>query len=166
MIKPLLSLSLILVFLAGCAGPGGLVEAPAQVTKHPEAVALSDQPLVKEKLMAQFRQWRGTPYQYGGVGGEGFDCSGFVYHSFRTQLGRDLPRTTAGQIRLGESVADSRRQVGDLVFFKTGFKKRHVGIYLGEAEFLHASTSQGVTISSLKNPYWQSGYWQTRRLPE
>lgn len=166
MLKPFLSLSPILFFLVGCASTGGYGEAPVPVTKHPEAMALSEQGQVKEKLMAQYYQWQGTPYRLGGMGDDGFDCSGFVHHTFRSRLGRDLPRTTIDQVQLGVSVANGARQAGDLVFFKTGFKKRHVGIYLGEEEFLHASTSQGVTISSLANPYWQSSYWQTRRLPD
>jgi cell wall-associated NlpC family hydrolase len=62
-------------------------------------------------------------------------------------------------------VALDELQTADLVFFKTGWKTRHVGIYIGEGQFLHASTSRGVMISSLDNPYWQRHYWTSRRVP-
>ncbi len=68
------------------------------------------------------------------------------------------------QRKLGFAVKKSQLKVGDLLFFKTGWSSRHVGIYIGNNEFMHASTSQGVMISSLDNSYWKQKYWQARRL--
>ncbi len=75
-----------------------------------------------------------------------------------------LPRTTAEQSQLGKAVPRSMAKKGDLVFFRTGRSMRHVGIYMGNNEFLHASTSQGVVVSSLDTPYWQRAFWQIRRI--
>ncbi len=75
-----------------------------------------------------------------------------------------LPRTVDEQRKLGFAVKKSQLKVGDLLFFKTGWSSRHVGIYIGNNEFMHASTSQGVMISSLDNSYWKQKYWQARRL--
>ncbi len=118
----------------------------------------------KAVLYDQYQQWRGTLYQYGGLSKSGVDCSGFVYLTFRHRFGLDIPRTTLHQSRLGNAVSSERLQTGDLVFFDTGDDKRHVGIYLENRQFLHASTSRGVTISSLRNRYWKRRYRHARRL--
>ncbi|PSU14789.1 hypothetical protein C9J03_00095 [Photobacterium gaetbulicola] len=115
-------------------------------------------------LDSVYRQWRGTPYRLGGTTKAGIDCSAFVQIGLAEVFQQKLPRTTGEQVRQGKWVAITELQEGDLVFFKTGRTLRHVGIYLGESRFLHASTSQGVMISNLKNPYWRSTYWQARRV--
>ena len=76
----------------------------------------------------------------------------------------EVPRTTTELLQSGEKVKRDEIQVGDLVFFRTGPGNRHVGIYMGNGDFLHASSSQGVMTSSLSNPYWHRRYWQARRL--
>ncbi|WP_428459018.1 NlpC/P60 family protein [Photobacterium makurazakiensis] len=111
-----------------------------------------------------YRQWKGTPYRLGGTSRQGIDCSAFVQVGYADVHNLRLPRTTSQQVKLGKWVALKEVQEGDLVFFKTGRDTRHVGIYVGESRFLHASTSQGVMISSLQNPYWRSVYWQSRRI--
>ena len=95
---------------------------------------------------------------------DGIDCSGFTLVTFGNRFGVSLPRTVEQQARLGVNVPRHALHAGDLVFFKTGFKTRHVGIYAGDRKFLHASTSQGVILSSLDNPYWRAKFWQARRL--
>ncbi len=119
---------------------------------------------LKQKLEQHYREWRGVRYQLGGTTKRGVDCSAFVQEVFRARLGVVLPRTTALQSRSGVAVRRDALQRGDLVFFKTGRRTRHVGIYLEAGRFLHASTSRGVTISSLDNPYWRDRYWRARRV--
>ncbi|NXZ87730.1 C40 family peptidase [Serratia fonticola] len=75
-----------------------------------------------------------------------------------------LPRSTGEQMKLGSRVAKSELDTGDLVFFKTSPRQRHVGVYIGESEFVHASTSMGVTVSSLDNQYWGARYELARRI--
>jgi lipoprotein Spr len=76
----------------------------------------------------------------------------------------DLPRTTGEQIHRGVQVAQYRLKAGDLVFFQTGPNRRHVGVYIGDSQFIHASSSQGVTVSTLTDNYWQEHFITARRV--
>ena len=116
-------------------------------------------------LRAAAQRWRGTPHEWGGTTPDGIDCSGLVQVVYQETLGQTLPRTTRAQARIGTAVSSSAVQPGDLVFFHVDTRKgRHVGIYLSDGDFLHASSSEGVRISSLQNPYWKQRWWQARRL--
>jgi hypothetical protein len=108
-------------------------------------------------LYQQHEAWQGTPYRIGGVSRSGIDCSAFVQITFRELFSVDLPRTTDQQLRVGQPINRAQLQSGDLVFFRNG---RHVGIYVEDHKFLHASTTRGVMISSLKNTYWSRNFWQ------
>ena len=100
----------------------------------------------------------------GGLNRNGIDCSGFVHVTFRDVFKKDLPRSTELLAKVGKPVPTDALKVGDLVFFKTGFKDRHVGIYTGGGQFIHASKSRGVMESSLNNPYWTKHYWKATRV--
>lgn len=100
----------------------------------------------------------------GGMSKKGIDCSGLVYVTYLSRLGMHVPRSTELQSSVGIPVKQSQLQPGDLVFFKTGLKQRHVGIYMGNKRFLHASSSRGVTVSRLDNVYWSRSYWKARRV--
>lgn len=113
-----------------------------------------------------YRSWKGTPYRYGGTTRRGIDCSAFVQVGYSNVYDLALPRTTAEQVKKGKKISRANAREGDLVFFRTGRNSRHVGIYLGNSEFLHASRSKGVIISSLDNPYWRRTFWQIRRMPK
>lgn len=119
---------------------------------------------IAQQLYQQYQEWHGTPYAWGGMSKRGVDCSGFVYVTLREQFGTQIPRTTAQQVQTGNYISDSELAAGDLVFFKTGSKARHVGIYVEDGKFLHASTSHGVIISRLDNVYWKKHYWHARRI--
>ena len=127
-------------------------------------VDFRDSSAIKSILMKQYDEWRTTPYKMGGLSKRGIDCSGFTYLTFRSKLGCNLPRTTKLQVKTGVKVSRNNLHTGDLVFFKTGFFIKHVGIYLDESQFLHTSTSHGVMISSLKEKYWEKHYWTARRI--
>ena len=77
----------------------------------------------------------------------GIDCSAFVQEAFRDQFGVELPRSTSDQQFAGTKVNRSTLKAGDLVLFKTGRTMRHIGIYIGNDKFVHASTSSGVIVS-------------------
>lgn len=125
---------------------------------------LADTVFVRDQLQAQSQTWEGTPYMYGGIGRQGVDCSGFVWLTYRSSFGVALPRTVGDQIRVGTKISQGSLLPGDLLFFKTGFFDRHVGIYMGDSEFLHASNNRGVTISRLDQDYWRRKYWTARRI--
>ncbi|MFM2589993.1 NlpC/P60 family protein [Vibrio sp. TBV020] len=128
------------------------------------------QPLTTEQLEVKgsfldvYQVWQGAPYRLGGTTFNGVDCSAFVQTAYKNALGMQIPRTTLAQVEVGKEVDYQDAKVGDLVFFKTAPKTRHVGVYLGNKQFMHASTSKGVIISRLDNPYWASKYWHFRRV--
>ncbi|SFG70769.1 probable lipoprotein NlpC [Neptunomonas qingdaonensis] len=139
--------------LVGCASHKPYTHSPDEVAYVP----------VKNQLQAHYSRWNGTPYKFGGNSQRGIDCSAFVARTYREVFDLYLPRTTKGQANIGEEVSLHAVRPGDLVLFKTGFKNRHVGIYVGNQTFMHASSSKGVTKSRLDNPYWVDKYWKTIR---
>jgi len=157
-------LTLLLMVLQGCSAPKYGSGSSQSVTKLAKSVNLSDSKRVKAKLMSQYRMWKGTPYRYGGSSLKGVDCSAYVQNTFRGKLGYAMPRTTRTQIKVGRKVSKSSLKVGDVVFFKTGRNTLHNGIYLGQSKFMHASSSKGITISDLRNPYWKKTYFTAKRI--
>lgn len=118
-----------------------------------------------DSLNASARKYLGAPYRYGGTTSSGFDCSGYTQVVFR-ENGISIPRSTSGQFGIGQSVSKNNLQAGDLVFFNTtGRGVSHVGIYVGNNNFIHASTSRGVMVSSIYDPYyWGSRYIGAKRV--
>jgi cell wall-associated NlpC family hydrolase len=159
----LLSFLLLFSLLAGC-GSGPERADPGSVYYGGQRVNLADSGRVRDLLNAQLREWHGVRYREGGLSKRGVDCSGFVYLTYLNRFGIRLPRTTAGQAAVGMGVRQNQLRPGDLVFFKTAWKTRHVGIYFGNRQFIHASTSNGVMASSLDNPYWSQAYWKAVRV--
>lgn len=153
-----------LLVLGGCATTppeDGRREAPSREAAPSDADQQGGE--IVRALYDQHEEWAGTPYRYGGSSRSGVDCSGFVRTTYASRLGQSLPRTTRQQARVGTRVGRDHVQPGDLVFFRPADKQRHVGIYVEDGRFLHASTSQGVTLSELDNPYWRNAYWMARR---
>ncbi|MGO4742697.1 bifunctional murein DD-endopeptidase/murein LD-carboxypeptidase [Serratia quinivorans] len=119
---------------------------------------------VKSKIMDQYADWKGVRYRLGGETKRGIDCSAFVQRTFREQFGMDLPRSTYEQEDMGKKILRTKLRPGDLVLFRAGSTGRHVGIYLGNDQFVHASTSSGVMISKLSDNYWNKRYREARRV--
>jgi len=106
------------------------------------------------------KQWLNTPYKYGGMSRSGVDCSGFTSIVLLEVFNIKIPRMSEEQYKNGTKIRDSWRTPGDLVFFKNirGHGIDHVGIYLGQTRFAHASQSSGVIISDLKEDYYRKSY--------
>ena len=119
---------------------------------------------IQKQLEAEYQRWQGTRHRMGGSSSSGVDCSGFVKAVYKNIFKMDLPRTTKAQATLGRSVNKTDLQAGDLVFFKPPSYPRHVGIYLSNFEFVHASKTKGVTISKMDPYYWDKYFWTARRL--
>lgn len=110
---------------------------------------------------------KGTPYKYGGASPEsGFDCSGFVGHVFKQKMGKSLPRSSSDISRVGVSLKPGALRPGDLVFYNTLNKAySHVGIYLGEEQFIHSpSSGKTVSIVNMNEDYWRKRYNGARRI--
>lgn len=136
------------------------VDAASAVPETPTAGAS-----IKDRLLRVARRMLAVPYRFGGTTLWGLDCSGFVQKAFAF-LDLDLPRSAREQFREGETVAKADLSPGDLVFFRTYAKyPSHVGIYLGDNRFVHASSrDRKVTVESLDTPYYLKRYIGARRL--
>lgn len=149
---------LVLILFTSCAAQ----------KRHRQAAQATD---LSEEVLQEARKYLGRPYQYGGTGQKGFDCSGLVCTVFQ-KVNIQLPRSAEEQARLGQAIGLNEVQPGDLVFFKPGKNSRritHVGI-VSKVEskdkvwFIHSATSRGVIESSLTEGYWKELLVEVRRL--
>ncbi|MFW6157197.1 MAG: NlpC/P60 family protein [Balneolaceae bacterium] len=163
--SPRLSIVLIMACLwaSGC----GL---SARKTVTPSTDSQKDKVRVVEgesknaSLMQAYRDWKGVPYVLGGMSTDGVDCSSFISIVLDDYFGIDVPTNTRKQLNVGNGIRRTSLRTGDLVFFQTGRRTLHVGILVNEEEFLHASTSSGVMISDIREPYWADKYMAGRRV--
>ncbi len=120
--------------------------------------------VTNEKLVNFLEEWYGTPYQFGGDSKKGVDCSAFTCAMMSEVYGLSLPRTSREQYKEGHRVSKSSLMQGDLVFFNTTGGVSHVGVYLHNNKFVHASASSGVMISDLDDAYFKRRYLGATRL--
>lgn len=119
----------------------------------------------RDRVLLDIVDLLGTPYRYGGTDRDGIDCSGFTSRVYRGASLPPLPRSTRDQFRQGRPVQRDSLQFGDLVFFDTtGESPSHVGLFIEDDVFAHASVSFGVTLSSLKSTYYKQRYVGARRV--
>ncbi len=129
-------------------------------------IRLGSNDTTAEQIVATAKQYIGTPYVYGGASPSGFDCSGFVCYVYK-QYGYELPHGATSQYnKLTKSVSKSNLQPADLVFFSDGGGGiGHVGIYIGNGQFIHSPSSGGsVMISKLSETYWTNHYYGAKRV--
>ncbi|SDO90615.1 Copper amine oxidase N-terminal domain-containing protein [Paenibacillus sp. yr247] len=140
----------------------GKSHKPAWIAPPPAPkVAAPVLPSMTEQIVQTANAYMGVPYAWGGTTPRGFDCSGFVRYVFQAK-GIDLPRTSAEMhSEVGTSVKDLK--VGDLVFFAAK-TVNHVGIYLGNDQFISATSSRGVAVESLSSSYWSARYVGAKRV--
>ncbi|MCQ2204079.1 MAG: C40 family peptidase [Bacteroidales bacterium] len=121
------------------------------------------------KLYAECASWMGVPYKYGGTSKSGTDCSGFTYSVYKAVYGKTLTRQSAGMLSDNcTRIKKEQLREGDLVFFRTDGKRtstpNHVGIYLKNNKFIHASTSKGVVVSDLNQDYYVKNWIAAGRV--
>lgn len=125
-------------------------------------------PTKYEKFLMTLISYLGTPYKFGGNSRRGIDCSAFTKLIFQESLDLELPRSTLEQIKIGRPVDRDDLEFGDLVFFNTRRRQNpgHVGIYLWDDFFIHASTKFGVIVSSMSSGYYDRRFVGARRIDE
>jgi cell wall-associated NlpC family hydrolase len=154
-----------LFLVVGCAASSPSVSVTHPAATHSQSArghAVDAE--IEKRLRQEYRRWQGTRHRLGGGGRRGIDCSGFVKAVYRDVFNIELPRSTRLQVRSGKAVSYHNLRAGDLVFFKPPSYPRHVGIYLGGSEFVHASKNKGVTVSKIDPYYWGKYYWTARRI--
>ena len=144
------------------------VNSPLQV-KYAGYLNVSPDSIVNIKLYAFIDRWLNTPYKWGGNDERGIDCSAFLQRLFGEVYGLKLPRTSIEQLltRCVECFRSPRYlSQGDIIFFKTVQNKpvSHVGVYLQNNRFVNSSSSKGVSIGNLNDPYWKSRYVVSGRI--
>lgn len=114
-----------------------------------------------KKLVDEALTWVGTPYRYGGQDYSGTDCSGLTMKVYHKALGIKIPRNSAEQQKFCDKIKKKQLTPGDLLFFCTGKDNNrvsHVGLYIGDGQFIHSSASRGVIISHIDEKYYTSHY--------
>ena len=108
----------------------------------------------------------GLSYRFGGNSPtQGLDCSGFMQYIFKRSMGITLPRTSAEMATVGQQVDSANLKPGDMVFFGSGGRVSHVGMYIGNDRFIHAPrTGRDIEITSMNGNYWKSRYITARRV--
>ena len=130
---------------------------------------LSSFGLTEKQFENEAKEFLGIPYRKGGTSKRGLDCSGFARMIYERIFGIELPHNSVDQFRFADmqKIDTKDLQPGDLIFFANSNKKKkrinHVGVYLSDGQFIHASSSQGVTVSSLNDRYWKKRFAGSKR---
>lgn len=166
-------LILFFTFLScGSARNRGIITTKKQQTtkKTRPTETIKSNTSLASKIIKNAKNYTGTPYKYGGNTKSGIDCSGLIHNAFKEE-NQQIPRVSSTMAKTGHWVDLKKVQKGDLLFFATkkGSRKvNHVGLVTAvnanDIEFIHATTSKGVTTSKLKEKYWYFAFVQARRL--
>jgi murein DD-endopeptidase len=146
--------------LSACSWHDGTAPAPAESHQsRPETVEGVSQVIVNTATSRI-----GSPYRYGGRGPNSFDCSGLVHYSYQA-AGVEVPPTSAQQYRASTPIGIEEARPGDLLFFRYSNKVSHVGIYLGDQQFVHAPSTGGhVSVQSLQQAHYRDHFIGAGRL--
>ncbi|TAH01807.1 MAG: glycoside hydrolase [Sphingobacteriales bacterium] len=161
--------NLIFLFLVGCfilnlwackskklAANNSSYQKPKSsiANKYAEKMEVNKSDINNGNLYQFINDWEGVKYKMGGLDKNGIDCSGFVYTLYKEVYGRNIPRNTNALINVLKRKYENELVEGDLVFFDyDGKKYSHVGVYLQNGYYVHASTRKGVLVMKLKDPY-------------
>ena len=142
----------------------GIEYIPPVVFRYAVLLNIEVEKLTNKRLVEYVHQWWAVPYRIGGNSKEGIDCSAFVQGLTNEAFGISLPRTSREQADFCKEISKQDLKEGDLVFFAAGRSISHVGMYISNNKFVHASTSMGVVISDLDEAYWSRRFVKAGRL--
>ena len=152
----LVSMTATVLLLGACSAQSP--QNPPRSSEAARAPASRPADSLRERAAAIAMQQVGAPYRYGGVSTAGFDCSGLVHYSY-SRAGKHVPRTTAGLWQTTLPVTSRELQAGDVLFFRIEGKMSHVGMYLGDGQFVHApSSGREVSIENLDSDFYSRAF--------
>lgn len=164
----------LMVGLTGCVGlrpspkykEPGSSEKPVPNSDNGRSHAIPRGSNFGNKLANAIEAYLGVPYKFGGASRRGMDCSGFVSVVYADAVNLNLPHRARSIFKMGRPVERNRLRIGDLVFFENieNYGVSHVGIFVGDGKFAHASTSRGVVISDLDQDYYRERYIGAKRV--
>jgi lipoprotein Spr len=153
------------LLMASCKSKKDLVKKnnPSSNTWK-ESLKLSNKDVKHSKLYSFIDEWYGTPYKYGGCKKDGVDCSCLTDNLYASVYGTKFGRTSGEMHKQCEKISKNKLEEGDLVFFITNGKSiSHVGVYLKDNKFVHATTKRGVVISDLDEAYYKKCFYSAGR---
>ncbi len=142
-------------------------EEKAPVAKAPATYVAPADGSKSSKVLLSLDSKMGSTYVYGDTGSNGYDCSGLVYAIYKNELNINVPRTSSAQSQYGKQVSKDQLQAGDLVFFATtgSGNVSHVGVYIGNDEFIHAASGQGKVVKNkLSEKYYTNNFVNATRV--
>ena len=155
-----------LLLLCGCSAAESLRNNSAGSTDG--ATTLGSSIVLSADIEVRLRnlstEWLGTPHREGGQTREGIDAPALVQLLAQDVMGVELPRNTTRQLGIGIEIVQGDLLPGDIVFFRPTSMPRHVGVYLGQDEFVHSWPETGVAIARMDDSYWNGAFWAGRRL--
>lgn len=136
------------------------IRKASHTSQQSRSNAVDSQQAIRNRIAQMAHSTIGEPYKWGGNNRhQGFDCSGLMSYIHKNALGMKIPRTAAQQRDASRTINYNQLKPGDMLFFKTGKNSNHVGIYVGNREFVHAATgSKKVRKVSMDNPYWHKRF--------
>ena len=169
-VLPALIIAVLLIGFEGCMEPSVRYSRDADGTMHMMVPGNWDYRAYYKVPEARLKKivdsYLGTRYKNGGTSRKGVDCSGFVFLVFQELAGATMPRSSGKQWKLGTGVAIDEARPGDLVFFRGGIFNgiNHVGIYMGNNAFIHASNKNGVMYDTIDEDYYKKRFAGIRRI--
>lgn len=137
----------------------------ASVAKYAGLLGIPQDQMTNKKLVRFLDEWYGVPYKYGANDKKGIDCSHLTCRILNDVYGKKVAGTAGDMEKMSEHIKQSKLQEGDLVFFKIESKTiSHVGVYVTNHHFIHASSKRGVMISDMEEPYFKKYYYSSGRI--
>lgn len=152
--------------LNGSTASGSSSNNSSSASSSAESDSTATSTVSGSTIVSTAKKYLGVPYAYGGASPSGFDCSGYVYYVLNS-VGISVPRTLTSMYNKGTAVGKSELQPGDIVFFKNTYKVgiSHVGIYVGDGQFIHSpSSGKVVSYANLNTTYWTNHYYGAVRF--